>query len=159
VSWASSHSSSMRCWPGRPAGSSRRAWSLAYLFLGGYLLSPFYNFLIVALVAWHRPNDTPANPESAPRPGLSLHPTRYRTACGRHRLTGSIGSPVIGALPRFCSWGPDAVCAHFGLREGDWQRSLGVERFVIYDSSPAIVGGLVMMTTGAPSQRPTVDFV
>jgi hypothetical protein len=32
--------------------------AFAYFFLGGNLLGPFYNFLIVALVAWQRPDPT-----------------------------------------------------------------------------------------------------
>jgi hypothetical protein len=39
---------------------------LAYLFLGGNLLSPFYNFLIAALVAWQRPEVAPAPASSPP---------------------------------------------------------------------------------------------
>jgi hypothetical protein len=46
--------------------------AFAYFFLGGYLLGPFYNFIIVGLVAWHRPKETSARPESPPR--LSLYP-------------------------------------------------------------------------------------
>ncbi|MFO1057134.1 MAG: hypothetical protein U1E53_09220 [Dongiaceae bacterium] len=42
----------------------------AYLFLGGNLLSPFYNFLIAALLAWQRP-------ELAPAPARSRPSTRF----------------------------------------------------------------------------------
>jgi hypothetical protein len=38
----------------------------AYLFLGGNLLSPFYNFLIAALLAWQRPALAPAPASSLP---------------------------------------------------------------------------------------------
>src|SRR5262249_9226288 len=46
--------------------------ALAYFFLRGYLLGPVYNFLIVGLVAWHRPKETSVAPEPLTR--LSLHP-------------------------------------------------------------------------------------
>ena len=48
--------------------------AFAYLFLGGYLLGPFYNFLIVGLVAWHRPKDPRAELEAAPELAALLHP-------------------------------------------------------------------------------------
>src|SRR5262249_48995826 len=68
--------------------------AFAYLFLGGYLLGPFYNFLIVALVAWHRPKDIPAKSERSLAPELSLHPAPASQGWLRYPAPGIRLRPV-----------------------------------------------------------------
>jgi hypothetical protein len=62
---------------------------LAYLFLGGNLLSPFYNFLIAALLAWQRPELAPAPAATRPSTRSSDRARFSADGAWRERRQGS----------------------------------------------------------------------
>ena len=79
--------------------------AFAYFFLGGNLLGPFYNFLIVAMVAWHHPDPTLAEEVASPSPG-SADASPARPPDGR-----------IGGAGRAARWRPALAHGTSGPRE------------------------------------------
>jgi len=79
--------------------------AFAYFFLGGNLLGPFYNFLIVALVAWQRPDPTltTAPPQATPSASHSFFQRPRASKSLASAAPVRFGLPdTPQRLPRFC---------------------------------------------------------